>query len=139
MVSPDVQAIIDLARREQQTNGGSESTESEGGSLPPDHSPLTGFQAQTANVFQQGSQRLPPLPPTFEHTRAGGGAPIAHVHRLSSDEQALERLPSITSTGVLVERDRLAAMQPHGASMSPTRDEPMTEADVESGQYQEQR
>ena len=131
--------------------GGSESTESEGGSLPRDQSPLTGYQPQTANVFQQGSQRLPPLPSTFDHTRSAGGAPIPHVHRLSSDEQALDRLPSITSTGLLIERDRLAAAQTHGlsepaslhsamsSSLSPTRDEPMTEAGLDSGQYQEQR
>lgn len=94
---------------------------------------------------------MPPLPTNFDHNRAAGGTPIAHLHRLSSDEQALERLPSITSTGLLVERDRLAAMQPHGmseppgllratsSSMSPIRDEPMTEAGTDPGQHQEQR
>jgi hypothetical protein len=111
---------------------------------------MTGYQPQSANVFQQGSQRLPPLPPTYDHARSTGGPAVPRVHRLSSDEQALDRLPSITSTGLLVERDRLA-MQNHGlaepaslhsamsSSLSPTRDEPMSEAGPESGQYQEQR
>jgi hypothetical protein len=137
----------------QQNIGGSESPESEaGGSLPQDQSQLAGFQSPNANVFQQGSQRLPPLPQTYEHARTPGGAPIAHIHRLSSDEQALDRLPSITSTGLLVERDRMAAMQSLGtseppslrgtmsSSLSPPRDEPMIEAGPEpSEQYQAQR
>lgn len=67
-----------------------------------------------ANVFQQGRlPALPALPNTFESSRSianpvGG---IQRLHRLSSDEQALERLPSITPTGLLVERDGLAALQ----------------------------
>jgi hypothetical protein len=83
------------------------------------------------NIFQQG--RLPTLPAlsnTFESGRPVANAPVAlhRLHRLSSDEQALERLPSITSTGVLVERDGLAALQQFTSeaaggvrpSMSPT-------------------
>jgi hypothetical protein len=83
------------------------------------------------NIFQQG--RLPTLPAlsnTFESSRPIANAPGAlhRLHRLSSDEQALERLPSITSTGVLVEREGLAALQQFTSevaggvrpSMSPT-------------------
>ena len=153
LVEPRVQEMIHQARREQVRNfhpnakksrayallqeqiGSADSPESEVSShigasassmLPQTH----------ANVFPQG--RLPSLPNVFDPARPVSGASgnIPLIHRISGNEQSLDRLPSITASGMLIERDRLAALQrirsPEAPnirpSMSPTQADYMMEA-----------
>lgn len=152
MVEPQVQDMIHQARRDQvsfchveakaklrlrilqEQMGNSDSPESEPPSLTSSSS-INLLPQPHPKIFPQG--RLPSIPNSFDSGQSRGGAQghISHMHRSSGNEQSLDRLPSITSSGMLIERDRLAALQ-HGTSedsniklsMSPTRADHMMDA-----------